>query len=81
MRQLVQERKEAIMLKYPSLSEAKILWQPSESWISNSNLMQFSQQIGFSSSNYDRLHRWSIAKPEEFWSAMWDFAEVIPSTK
>ena len=77
MRQLVQERKEAIMLKQPSLSEAKILWQPSESWISNSNLMQFSQQIGFSSSNYDRLHRWSIAKPEEFWSAMWDFAEVI----
>ncbi|MEH7378858.1 acetoacetate--CoA ligase [Bacillus sp. JJ1533] len=60
-----------------SLLESKILWEPNETWISESNLTKFSQQVGFPLLPYERLHRWSVAQPEKFWSAVWDFAGVI----
>ncbi|WP_010677618.1 acetoacetate--CoA ligase [Bacillus timonensis] len=60
-----------------SLLESKILWEPSETWISESNLTKFSQEVGFPLLPYERLHRWSIAQPEKFWSAVWDFTGVI----
>jgi len=28
-------------------------------------------------STYKELHNWSVTKPEEFWSELWDFVEVI----
>ncbi|MFK4998395.1 hypothetical protein ACI2OX_16915 [Bacillus sp. N9] len=57
--------------------DSTILWEPNEQWISQSNLKKFSEQIRFPLFPYDRLHRWSIANPEAFWSAVWDFADVI----
>lgn len=60
-----------------SLLESKVLWEPSDSWVSQSNLMKFSQEVGFPLLPYERFHRWSVAQPESFWSALWDFANVI----
>ncbi len=31
--------------------------------------------------SYPELYRWSIEKPTEFWSAMWDYAGIISSKK
>lgn len=28
-------------------------------------------------SDYASLHRWSVDRPEEFWSALWNFGEII----
>jgi len=60
-----------------SLLESKVLWEPSETWVSQSNLMKFSQKVDFPLLPYERFHRWSVAQPESFWSAVWDFANVI----
>ncbi|THE12511.1 acetoacetate--CoA ligase [Bacillus timonensis] len=60
-----------------NILESKVLWEPSETWISQSNLAKFSQVVGFPLLPYDRFHRWSIAQPETFWSAVWDFTNVI----
>lgn len=60
-----------------SLLESKILWEPSETWISQSNLIKFSQKAGFPLLPYERFHRWSVAQPETFWSEVWDFTNVI----
>ncbi len=60
-----------------SLLESKVLWEPSETWVSQSNLVKFSQEVGFPLLPYERFHRWSVAQPESFWSAVWDFAKVI----
>lgn len=65
------------MIKQKSVLEPDILWEPNEYWISQSNLYEFSEQVGFPLMPYDRLHRWSIAKPEVFWSEVWDFAEIV----
>jgi acetoacetyl-CoA synthetase len=36
-----------------------------------------SSRAGRSFADYDELHHYSIQSPAEFWSAMWDFADVI----
>ncbi|RFB15347.1 acetoacetate--CoA ligase [Bacillus sp. HNG] len=60
-----------------NILESKVLWEPSETWISQSNLMKFSQKVGIPLLPYERFHRWSVAQPETFWSAVWDFSDVI----
>lgn len=56
---------------------SKILWQPSEKWISQSNLLRFAEHVGYPLLPYERFHRWSIARLEEFWGAIWDFTCII----
>jgi acetoacetyl-CoA synthetase len=54
-----------------------LLWTPSDAQKQASALWHFANENGFDPSDYDSLHRWSIDKKGEFWSALWDFCEVI----
>ena len=57
------------------------LWAPSSQRIQDANLTRFAQaardawraDVG----DQAALYRWSIEKPEEFWSTLWSFAEVV----
>ncbi|MCP3688653.1 MAG: acetoacetate--CoA ligase, partial [Gammaproteobacteria bacterium] len=58
-----------------------ILWSPSKKLIDEANITGF---ISFVNTNfdqslnsYDALFRWSIDEKEDFWSALWDFCEVV----
>ncbi|MBF0211782.1 MAG: acetoacetate--CoA ligase [Desulfamplus sp.] len=63
---------------------AKCLWKPSEDRIKQTNMYQFMQRVNKtynkSFSNYDELYQWSIDNIEQFWSLMWEFAEIRHST-
>ncbi|WP_439524513.1 hypothetical protein [Marivita sp.] len=48
------------------------LWTPSDARISTSLLNSFMQEHG-PFDGYDALWEWSVAKPADFWSAVWDF--------
>ena len=66
------------------------MWQPSAQRIAAANLTEFARQattrfgrrfasptgISFGDADYLALHRWSVDHPAEFWSLLWDFAEV-----
>lgn len=60
-----------------NIIENKIVWQPTDERIAASNIKKFQEQVGVQGSSYDTLYQWSITKPGEFWSAVWDFAGVI----
>ncbi len=47
-------------------------WIPSPDRIAHANLTRFGQ-----GKSYAELYDWSIAKPLEFWDAMWEFGGVI----
>jgi acetoacetyl-CoA synthetase len=51
------------------------LWRPSPERIAAANLTRFCRKIGVP--DMAALYRWSIAEPEAFWRAVWDFAGVI----
>ena len=56
----------------------KLLWQPSEKLKDNSLLNDFCRFINFKSSNdFKKIWKWSIDKPDEFWSKFWDYSKII----
>ena len=61
----------------------KLLWQPSDKRIRNTNMHHFIQYInarhGKNFSKYDDLYRWSVKDSPAFWQSLWHYGEVIHS--
>ena len=54
------------------------LWRPSRSASPRANLTPLRRQVGPAGRlGYGPLYRWSIAEPEAFWRALWDFGGVV----
>ncbi len=62
---------------------SKILWQPSEEQIQQTNMYRFIQYVNgrynLSISDYPELYQWSVEQIPDFWAAMWDYADIIHS--
>ena len=60
---------------------AEMLWHPSPERVANANLTSFAALVrerhGLNAVDYAALHRWSIEDRAAFWSALWDYGEVI----
>src|SRR5712692_11483328 len=63
----------------------KPLWIPSGERVRQANLTRFlafvNKKYSLSLGSYPELYRWSVDKPTEFWSAMWEYAGIISSKK
>ena len=63
---------------------SKILWRPSPERINQSNMYRFIQFVNtrhkLALADYDQLYHWSVANIADFWSAMWEFADIRCST-
>ncbi len=59
---------------------AKLLWEPSEERIKNSNMYKFMQFInerhGTDFKEYRPLYKWSVDNIPEFWASFWDYADI-----
>ena len=62
---------------------SKVLWQPSEDRIKNTNMYHFMQQVnkryGKMFRNYNDLYHWSISEIPTFWEALWNYGKVLHS--
>jgi acetoacetyl-CoA synthetase len=70
------------------VSEGTLLWEPSRELIERSHIGRFMRWLaehrGLQFAAYDELWRWSVDHLDAFWSAVWDYFEVIthaPYTK
>jgi acetoacetyl-CoA synthetase len=61
------------------------LWKPSAERIAAAEITRFTEFVRRSwnveAPDYRSLHRWSVEHPEQFWDAMWGFAEVVADTR
>ena len=61
----------------------KLLWQPSEQRIRNTNMFRFMQNInrkyGKNLTSYEGLYQWSVDNISDFWKEMWSEAGIIAS--
>ena len=61
------------------------LWVPDGLSILQSNLHAFQEKIktdlGLEFDQYQKLHKWSVSHPEQFWAQVWEFGEVRYSKK
>ena len=55
----------------------KPIWQPSAQQRENSLLMEFSKFVNLQPKSFNDLWKWSVEKPETFWSKFWDFSKII----
>jgi acetoacetyl-CoA synthetase len=66
------------------LTIPKVLWQPDESFVKNSNLYHFKDWLqsnyGLEFENYDQIWKWSVDHPATFWESLWKYFEVISHT-
>jgi acetoacetyl-CoA synthetase len=53
--------------------ESEILWQPGSERIAGSNMARFAAAAGIDPADPERLHAWSIAEAEAFYSLLWDY--------
>ncbi len=51
------------------------LWQPGAERIASANLTAFAARADLPA-DYAAIHRWSVEHAADFWSQLWDFAEV-----
>lgn len=70
----------------PQPQDMPPLWTPSGEFMAHTRLAGFMSEaarrtgIDFGTPGmdaYNKLHAWSVDKPEEFWSLVWDFCGVI----
>ena len=54
-----------------------VLWAPSDAQKRETALWRFAEINGFDPDDYATLHRWSISDKGGYWSALWDFCDVI----
>src|SRR5690242_11105536 len=61
----------------------KPLWIPSAERVKQANLTRFLSFVNKKRSprfeSYPELYRWSIEKPTEFWSAIWNYVGIVSS--
>jgi acetoacetyl-CoA synthetase len=61
------------------------LWHPTESYTRNSKMYAFldfiTKRHGLADNKYFTVHQWSVEHPEKFWAEIWDFCEIISSTR
>ena len=61
------------------------LWSPSAERVASAEMTRFTAFVNktwnLQATDYQDLHRWSVEKPEQFWDAIWEFAEVVADTK
>ncbi len=74
------------MVTIPPIKTAKKpLWVPSEEIIRNANITRFiefvNKKYNKKIKNYPELHQWSVEAIPDFWTAIWEFAEVRSSKK
>ena len=55
------------------------LWTPAKDRVEAAAITRFTAraQPALQAAGYGALHRWSVEKRAEFWSALWDFAGVV----
>ncbi|MEI9920015.1 MAG: acetoacetate--CoA ligase [Bacteroidota bacterium] len=56
------------------MSERKLLWEPSQAMIENTNLSRYMQRM--SHKDYSSLWKWSVDNNTEFWKSLIDYFEI-----
>lgn len=57
-----------------SQARPRQIWNPQPAQARNSALGQFAKRQGFGIDEYDALWRWSVSRPAEYWSEVWEYA-------
>ncbi|WP_440067401.1 acetoacetate--CoA ligase [Streptosporangium sp. OZ121] len=58
------------------VEEGAPLWEPSPEIVRNAKVTRYAEWLG-RAGDYESLWQWSVDAPEEFWTSIWDYFEVV----
>ncbi len=58
------------------VEEGAPLWEPSPEIVRNAKVTRYAEWLG-RTGDYESLWQWSVDAPEEFWTSIWDYFEVV----
>ena len=61
------------------------LWKPTAAGIADANMTAFLRDVNtrwaMNLCDYGALYRWSVEQPEQFWTSVWEFCEVLSTQR
>ncbi|NUR87627.1 MAG: acetoacetate--CoA ligase [Nonomuraea sp.] len=57
------------------VAEGTLLWEPDDDVVERARLTRFLRRVG--KDGYPEAWQWSVERPAEFWSSIWDYFDVI----
>jgi acetoacetyl-CoA synthetase len=58
-----------------------VLWEPDDKTVRDARITRFMSWLaagrGLEFGGYEDLWQWSVARPDQFWAAIWDYFEVL----
>src|SRR6266851_3194695 len=63
------------------IQEGQLLWAPRLEFAAGSNMARFQAWLrsarGIVTADYESLWRWSVSEPAAFWTAIWDYFDIL----
>src|SRR5882762_9191253 len=63
------------------IQEGQLLWTPRPEFAAGSNMARFQAWLrsarGVATADYESLWRWSVSEPAAFWTAIWDYFDIL----
>ena len=63
------------------IQEGQLLWTPRPEFAAGSNMARFQAWLrsarGIVTADYESLWRWSVSEPAAFWTAIWDYFDIL----
>jgi len=63
------------------MDDPTVLWRPDPAQVAESRVEEFrrmaEESLGRRFEDYNALYRWSLDAPEEFWSSLWQFLDIV----
>ena len=59
------------------VAEGALLWEPTDEIVARAQLTRYLDWIGRAGAGYEEVWQWSVDRPAEFWTTIWEYFDVL----
>ncbi|WP_327109100.1 acetoacetate--CoA ligase [Nonomuraea glycinis] len=59
------------------VAEGALLWEPTDEIVARAKLTRYMDWIGRAGAGYEEVWQWSVDRPAEFWTTIWEYFDVL----
>jgi acetoacetyl-CoA synthetase len=59
------------------VAEGALLWEPTDEIVARAKLTRYLDWIGRAGAGYEEVWQWSVDRPAEFWTTIWEYFDVL----
>ncbi len=59
------------------VAEGALLWEPTDEIVAQAKLTRYLDWLGRAGAGYEEVWQWSVDRPAEFWTTIWEYFDVL----